>query len=83
MDLLLTAAFFACPIGMGAMMWWMGRMNKTRSNEPTERVARAAPATTDASIGELRDEHARLTAQIDQLERREQTPTAGARPARS
>ena len=83
MEFLLIAALLACPVGMGAMMWWMGRMNKTQKTEQAGHVAPVARSTTDAGVDDLRDEHARLTAQIDQLERHEQTPTAGGRAARS
>jgi Flp pilus assembly protein TadB len=76
MEFLLIVALLACPVGMGAMMWWMGRMNRGASNDTATPVA---TATGDASEDELRDEHARLTAQIDQLERQEEAPTRGVR----
>jgi flagellar basal body-associated protein FliL len=76
MELLLIVALLACPVGMVAMMWWMGRMNQGQN---AQSAAPVATSTTDASVDELRDEHARLTAQIDQLERQERAPTAAVR----
>ena len=78
MELLLVLALLACPVGMGAMMWWMGRNMNNDQNKNDQAEQPAAPenaeqpaAPEDAEL--LRDEHARLTAQIDQLERAEQT----------
>ncbi|MDP8967446.1 MAG: hypothetical protein M3N04_02490 [Actinomycetota bacterium] len=67
MELLLVLALLACPVGMGLMMWWMGRTMKNGQSSQAEQPA--APENPE----QLRDEHARLTAQIDQLERAEQT----------
>ncbi len=69
MEFLLVLAVLACPVGMGLMMWFMGRgMQSSRSAE-----------RASASGEDLRREHARLTAQIERLERDE--ARAGARPA--
>jgi hypothetical protein len=55
----LTAlALLACPVGMGLMMWFMMKGDRERSGSKS------------ASTEELRDEQARLQAQIDQLEAR-------------
>lgn len=51
-DLLYTLALLACPVGMGAMMWFMMRGHKHDSNSPDS----ASP-----------DEVARLRAEVDQL----------------
>ena len=66
---LLVAALLACPVGMGAMMWWMGRNMKQGEQKP-------AVSAHDAHA--LRSEQARLTAEIDQLqsERAARAPSA-------
>lgn len=74
MELLIVLALLACPVGMGAMMWWMGRNMNQSNADRTPTVG-----TASGTVEELRDEHARLTAQIDRLERGEESPTAGRR----
>lgn len=76
MELLIVLALLACPVGMGAMMWWMGR-NMNQSNADQAPTVRTASAPASGTVEDLRDEHARLTAEIDQLEREERSPTAG------
>lgn len=57
--ILLGAAVLACPVGMGAMMWFMAKgMRKDRP------AAEQSDAPAD-----LRAEHARLGAEIERLER--------------
>lgn len=56
---LLTLALLACPVGMGVMMWFMGKNSKRKDQE----------AGTPPSVEELRAEHERIAAQIDQVER--------------
>ena len=58
MEALVLLALLACPVGMGAMMWFMGR------NMQQQQPAVAAPAE---NVEDLRSEQARLTAEIDQL----------------
>ncbi|MGH2716337.1 MAG: hypothetical protein ACRDSN_03245 [Pseudonocardiaceae bacterium] len=60
---LVALALLACPVGMGLMMWFMskGMRGGQRRAEPE----RERPA----SIDELRSEHARLSADIQRLER--------------
>jgi len=57
--IVIAAAALACPVGMGAMMWFMakGMRKEKASAEPPK----------DAT--DLRVEHARLGAQIERLER--------------
>lgn len=55
---LLGIAVLACPLGMGAMMWWMAK-GMRRSG---------ADAGRPADLDELREEHRQLGAEIEQLE---------------
>lgn len=68
MEALVVLALLACPVGMGAMMWFMGRNMKQQ--QPTA----AAPPAED--LDELRSEQARLTAEIDQLQSERAARTA-------
>jgi hypothetical protein len=66
-SVLLSLAVLACPIGMGAMMWFMARgMGRNREQ-----------ATTSPSLDTLREEHRRHASEIERLEH-DGTPT-GAR----
>lgn len=57
MELLLVLALLACPVSMGAMMWWMARNTKNPSNQLPGQPA------------DLRDRRAALEAQIAEVER--------------
>lgn len=60
---LLALAVLACPVGMGLMMWFMSKgMKGGESRAEPERPA---------SLEELRDEQARLSADIERLEETE------------
>jgi hypothetical protein len=63
---LLALALLACPVGMGLMMWFMSKGRQRNEGR--------SPAGGD----ELRDEHARLSAEIARRER-EQSQSTGAR----
>jgi len=62
-------AVLACPVGMGAMMWMMMRGNK-RAQGPRSDTPAESPAQP-ASLELLREEHDRLSEEVDRLERRQ------------
>jgi len=64
---LFGVAALACPVGMGAMMWFMARGMKSHKDEPSP-----------ASVGTLREEHRRLGDEIEHMER-SSGPVSGAR----
>ena len=55
--LLVGIAALACPVGMGAMMWFMAKGMRSDRDGARER-----------SIDELRAEHARLGGEIERLD---------------
>lgn len=65
MELLTSLALLACPIGMGAMMWFMMRGNKTNaaSAAPAQRGPEVPP-----SLEALQEERRRLEQDIERLE---------------
>ena len=65
-SLLLSLALLACPVGMGAMMWFMRRGQNKQQHAP-------------ASAADLRAEQAKLTQEIEDLERRQLTEPVGGR----
>jgi hypothetical protein len=58
-DIVYGLAALACPVGMGAMMWFMGKGMRGKAPEAD---------TPPASVEDLRDEHRRLGAEIERLE---------------
>lgn len=57
-SILLAAAVIACPVGMGAMMWFMAKGK--RKEQPA--------ADQPENAAELRAEHARLGEEIERLD---------------
>jgi hypothetical protein len=57
---LLTVAVLACPIGMGLMMFFMARGMK--------RTDDAVKPVREPTVADLREEQARLEAQIERVE---------------
>lgn len=57
----------ACPIGMGLMMWFMGKGMMGGSKEQHASADEAQPR----SVEQLREEHRRIEAELEQLEGRE------------
>ncbi|HMH46448.1 MAG TPA: hypothetical protein VK538_01925 [Solirubrobacteraceae bacterium] len=55
---LLALCALACPVGMGAMMWFMARGSRSKE----------APPVSPATLDDLREEHERLGTQIESLE---------------
>jgi len=60
-------AFLACPVGMGAMMWMMMRGNKRQTGPSSGAAPR--DSAHPASLELLREEHSRVSEEIDRLER--------------
>ena len=62
-----SKAILACPIGMGAMMWFMAKGMKGQSGQA--QAKNSSDAQSAASIDQLRREQARLSAEVERLER--------------
>ena len=62
MELLYVLALLACPVGMGAMMWFMskGMMGANKKDD--------APSAQGGSLQDLRDEQHRLSVDTARLE---------------
>lgn len=63
MELLALLALLACPVGMGLMMWFMGKGMRRRDAE-----SGGAPAQP-RSVEQLREEQRRLEAEVAARER--------------
>jgi hypothetical protein len=55
----LALCALACPLGMGAMMWFMARGSRSKT---------APPPRSPSTLDDLRLEHERLGTQIESLE---------------
>lgn len=73
-EALYALALLACPLGMGAMMWFMMRRDKGTGQAAPSQPS-ATPPATEAELVALR-------AELDQLqaEERERKSQAGPRP---
>lgn len=63
MELLYVLALMACPVGMGAMMWFMSKGMMGANKQKDE-----APSAQGGSLQDLRDQQRRLAADIARLE---------------
>jgi hypothetical protein len=63
-NVLLSLAVLACPLGMGAMMWFMARGMGSKREQ----------SATPPSLETLREEHRRLAGEIERLEH-DRTPS--------
>ena len=64
MDILLLLALLVCPLGMGLMMWFMGR-----KAQGAERSSGHGASSDPPSVAELGPEQSRLSGEIGRLER--------------
>ena len=74
--LLLVLPALACPIGMGAMMWFMMRSGQKQNPQTTTQT----PAQPTGWIDPQQAELASLRAEVDQLRASVERPVADAVP---
>jgi hypothetical protein len=72
-ELLTSLALLACPIGMGAMMWFMMRGTKSSSAPVSAPVASKVPP----SLETLQEERRRLDEDIERVEAARSARTRG------
>lgn len=63
-------ALLACPVGMGVMMWMMGRGNRSRGNEQASEAQSQVSTSSSQppSLEVLREEQQRLSEEIERLD---------------
>lgn len=69
MDAVFLVALLACPVGMGLMMWFMGKNMK--GGEKSSADGGSSGEDGPRSVTQLRAEQSRLSGEIEQLERGE------------
>lgn len=67
MDALLLLAVLACPVGMGLMMWFVGKSMQAGGKPSAD--AEPAAGHGPRSVTELRAVQAHLSSEIERLER--------------
>ncbi len=66
--LLPTLALLACPVGMGLMMFFMARSNRSSRVDSAPTAGPGRSSDQPISLEVLREEHLRLGEEIDRME---------------